>query len=92
MFKKDSVLVGILAGLCLPALVLVGHYLVQQQWVPQKSNSAYYLGAIALNLLALRFAYTSSLDRTARGLMASSFVICVLVFYLSKHALWNTMW
>jgi hypothetical protein len=31
------------------------------------------------------------LERLARGILASSFVICLLVFYFSKQALWNTM-
>jgi len=87
MFKKDSILVGILAGICLPGLVLLVNFLVHQQFAIQKSNDVYYFAAIALNLIAVRFAYTYHVERLARGIIASSFVICLLVFYLSKQAL-----
>ena len=87
MFKKDSILLGILAGLCLPGLVYLIHFLVQQQWALQRNTTAYYLVAIALNLIAVRFSYSYQLERLARGILASSFVICLLVFYLSKQAL-----
>ena len=92
MFKKDSILLGILAGICLPGLVLLVNFLVYQQWAIQKSYDVYYFAAIALNLIAVRFAYTYQLERLARGIIASSFVICLLVFYLSKQALWNIIW
>lgn len=87
MFKKDSILLGILAGICLPGLVLLVNFLVHQQLAIKKSNDVYYFAAIALNLIALRFAYTYQLERLARGIIASSFVICLLVFYFSKQAL-----
>ena len=87
MFKKDSILVGILAGICLPGLVLLVNFLVHQQLAIEKSNDVYYFAAIALNLIAVRFAYTYHVERLARGIIASSFVICLLVFYLSKQAL-----
>ena len=87
MFKKDSILLGILAGICLPGLVLLVNFLVHRQWAIQKSYDVYYFAAIALNLIAVRFAYTYQLERLARGIIASSFVIFVLVFYLSKQAL-----
>lgn len=92
MFKKDSILLGILAGICLPGLVLLVNFLVHKQWAIEKSNDAYYFVAIALNLIAVRFAYTYQLERLVRGILASSFVICLLVFYLSKQALWNIIW
>ena len=87
MFKKDSILLGILAGICLPGLVLLVNFLVHQHWAIQKSYDVYYFIAVALNLIAVRFAYTYQLERLARGIIASSFVICLLVFYLSKQAL-----
>ena len=87
MFKKDSILLGILAGICLPGLVYLIHFLVHQQWAIQKSNAVYYFIAIALNLIAVRFSYSYQLERLARGILASSFVICLLVFYLSKQAI-----
>ena len=87
MFKKDSILLGIFAGICLPGLVLLVNFLVYKQLAIQKSNDVYYFAAIALNLIAVRFAYTYQLERLARGIIASSFVICLLVFYLSKQAL-----
>ncbi len=92
MFKKDSILLGILAGICLPGLVLLVNFLVHQQLAIQKSNDVYYFAAIALNLIAVRFAYTYHVERLARGIIASSFVIFVLVFYLSKQTLWSIIW
>lgn len=91
MFKKDSILLGILAGICFPGVLLLVNFLVHQRWAIQKSNDVYYFAAIALNLIAVRFAYSYQLERLARGILASSFVICLLVFYFSKQALWNTM-
>lgn len=85
MFKKDSILLGILAGICLPGLVLLINFLVHQQLAIQKSNDVYYFVAIAFNLIAVRFAYTYHVERLARGIIVSSFVICLLVFYFSKQ-------
>lgn len=92
MFKKDSILLGVLAGICLPGLVYLIHFLVQHQWALQRNTTAYYLVAIALNLIAVRFSYSYQLERLARGILVSSFVICLLVFYLSKQAIWSIMW
>jgi hypothetical protein len=87
MFKKDSILLGILAGISLPGLMYLIHFLVQQQWAIQRNTTAYYLVAIALNLIAVRFSHSYQLERLAKGILASSFVICLLIFYLSKQAI-----
>jgi len=92
MFKKDSILLGILAGICLPGFVYLIHFLLQQQWALQRNTTAYYLVAIALNLIAVRFSYSYQFERLARGILVSSFVICLLIFYLSKQAIWSIMW
>ncbi|MFM6954908.1 MAG: hypothetical protein ACKOWL_07970 [Sphingobacteriaceae bacterium] len=87
MFNKDSSLLGALYGVFLPALVAAGQFLLYHSFSLQRNNVVYYFAAIALNLVVIRFAYTYKLERMARGLMASSFVVSLLIFYLSKQAI-----
>lgn len=84
MFKKDSMVLGVAYGALLPALVFAYRYFMQQHVGVRQENMMLYFSAIALNLIGLRFAYRYPAERLAKGLMASSFIIFILVFYLSK--------
>lgn len=76
---------GMVYGAVLPALIFAFVVFKQQHVGLGKEHLALYFGAIAINLIGLRFAYRYSAERLAKGLMSSSFIIFLLVFYLAKY-------
>lgn len=85
MLKKNSLIVGIFAGLIFPALAWVVSWYLRNSIDIINRPALPYLVAIALNLIALRFLQKKELDQTGRGLMLATFVVMILVFIFKAH-------
>ncbi|WP_353140319.1 stationary phase survival protein SurE [Pseudopedobacter sp.] len=83
MFKNDSVWLGMLYGLGLPSLAfLIVDYLKNNVEFLKKADLL-YIGCVALNFVIFNQASKHYNERTARGILASTF-ICALIFAYYK--------
>jgi hypothetical protein len=83
MFKKDNIWLGVVAGLFLPAVAfgvvrIMKHYIA----LLAKDDLLYILCA-AVNLVIVRYSIRKEKERTAHGIVASTFV-CALIFIVYK--------
>lgn len=88
MFKKDSVWLGLVAGLVVPGIAF---------WVVEfiKNNVSFlvkddllYVGCVALNLLLLKYADKRDMDLAYKGVIAATFV-CAFIFFFYKYNLYG---
>ncbi len=76
---------GILAGLILPGIGCLAAYLLKNNVDVINRPALPYLIAVALNLIAMRICLKRELDQTAKGIMITSFVFFILVFFIVIH-------
>jgi len=79
MLSKNSVFVGLIAGLVLPAIAWLLFTIVYPGVVFLNKPALPYLVAIGLNLLLVKLCYKKGTDDTGRGIMLMSFVCIVLL-------------
>ena len=91
MFKKDAFLTGLIPGLVLPFVGFYLYYLLFFNYMGlhsfinhvvriNKAISVLSLGAI-LNLLMFFIFYQLQLDKSARGVIAATFIYAFVVVY-----------
>ena len=86
MQKGNHLLLGLVAGLILPA---VTWFVIADHWsaVPYLGKPGVpYLIAAALNLILLRVTYKKGADQTGNGIMMSTFLFVLAAFIFKiKH-------
>jgi hypothetical protein len=81
MFRKNSILAGLLVGLIAPVIAwLVFEYLLHNDAIIMDKPGVPYLIAIGLNLVMVRYAFKNDLDNTAKGLIVVTFAVMVAAF------------
>ncbi len=91
MFKKDAFLTGLIPGLILPFVGFYLYYLIFFRYMNfhsfvdhvtriNKAISVLSLGAV-LNLLMFFVFYQLQLDKSARGVIAATFIYAFVVVY-----------
>ncbi len=78
-------LAGILAGLIFPAVAWFTEYFLKTNTYIINRPAVPYFIAIGLNLVLLRVSYKYEADKTAKGLMLSTFAFMLLVFVFKIH-------
>jgi len=81
MFSKNSVALGLLAGLIAPAITwVVFEYILKNDALIMNKPGVHYLLAVGLNLLILRYAIKNDLGETAKGIMIVTFAVMIVAF------------
>lgn len=81
IFKKDSVWLGLGAGLFFPAIAFVLVEIIKKNVVFLQKDDLLYIGCVALNMLLLRYAYKKDMELTAKGIISATFVCAFIFFY-----------
>jgi hypothetical protein len=85
MLKKNNLLFGILIALIFPAIAwLIAGLLANNIYIINKPAMPYFV-AIALNLVLMRISFSKGADKTARGVILTTFVVMALIFILKIH-------
>lgn len=80
-------LTGIMAGLIFPAAAwLTEYFLKNNTYIINRPAIPYFI-AIGLNLIMLRFSYKYGTDKTARGIMLTTFACMLLIFVFKIHTI-----
>ncbi len=91
MFKKDSILFGIIIGSVLPAIIYLILYLLIQylgNGIPYLRNSTAQLVGVAVNILTLRYyLLTLQADKTGRGILIVTFIYAFVFVGLRDNTL-----
>jgi hypothetical protein len=82
MRYKNNIVTGILAGLILPALAWLLFGVIFKDVVFMNKPGIPYLVAVAINLVGVRYGFRNDMDKTATGLVVTSFIVVGLVFIL----------
>ena len=83
MFKKDKFIYGLIGGLLLPALAWSYEGCITDS--ANHKNIIFFI-SIGLNLLIIRLAYKKELTQTANGLMLTSFLAAMALFYFKLRS------
>jgi hypothetical protein len=83
MFKKDTVWLGLGAGLFFPALAFLIVEFIKENLTVLAKDDLFYIGCVALNLLLLKYADKKDMDLAYKGIIAATF-ICALIFFIYK--------
>lgn len=83
MFKKDSVWLGLGAGLFFPAVAFLIVEVIKKNLVFLAKDDLLYIGCVAINMLLLNYAYKRDMEQTGRGIISATFV-CALIFFYYK--------
>jgi len=86
MFKKDSVWLGLGAGLLVPALAFLIVELIKQNLSLLAKDDLLYIGCVALNLLLIKYFDKRDMDLAYRGVISATFV-CAIIFFFYKLSL-----
>ncbi|MEO5912419.1 MAG: stationary phase survival protein SurE [Pelobium sp.] len=81
MFKKDSVWLGLIAGLFFPAVAFLIVEVIKRNLVFSAKDDLLYIGCIAINMLLLKYAYKKDMDATGKGIISATFVCAFIFFY-----------
>ncbi|MFD0793487.1 hypothetical protein ACFQZX_07645 [Mucilaginibacter litoreus] len=86
MFRRNTILIGLLLG-CIPPLILwlIFALFLKDDAIIMNKPAIPYLIAILLNLLMLRYAARKHLDQTSRGIMISTFICMLLLVIFKMH-------
>ncbi|MFD1628374.1 stationary phase survival protein SurE [Pseudopedobacter beijingensis] len=87
MFKKDSLVLGVLYGLALPSLAfLVVDFIMSHVEVLKKADLL-YIGCVALNFFSFNKASKKYQEQTARGIILATFICSAIFAYykLNQH-------
>jgi hypothetical protein len=85
MLNKNSMPTGIVAGLIFPAVAWLTEYLLKNNIYIINRPALPYFIAIGLNLIMLRFSFKYGADKTARGIMLTTFACMLLIFVFKIH-------
>ena len=80
MFSRNSIAIGILAGLGAPALAFAAAYLLKDNLYLMNKPSLPYFAAIAVNIIVMRVLAKKEMPDTIRGMAICTFVFMVVVF------------
>ena len=86
MFKKDSVWLGLGAGLLVPGLAYLIVVLIKKNLTVLAKDDLLYIGCVALNLLLLKYFDKRDMDLAYRGVISATFV-CAIIFFFYKLSL-----
>ncbi|RKD17181.1 stationary phase survival protein SurE [Pelobium manganitolerans] len=81
MFKKDSVWLGLGAGLLFPGLAFVVVEIIKKNVVVLQKDDLLYIGCVAINMLLLKYAYKRDMELTGKGIISATFVCAFIFFY-----------
>jgi hypothetical protein len=83
IFKKDSVWLGLGAGLLFPAIAYLIVEVIKKNITFLGKDDLLYIGCVAINLGLLKYAYKKDKESTARGIISATF-ICAFIFFYYK--------
>ena len=83
MFKKDSVWLGLAAGLVFPGLAYLVVEVIKKNLTFLGKDDLLYIGCVAINMLLLKYAYKRDLEMTGKGIISATFV-CAFIFFFYK--------
>lgn len=83
IFKKDSVWLGLIAGLVFPGLAYLLAELIKKNLTFLGKNDLIYIGCVAINMLLLKYAYKKDMEITGKGIISATF-ICAFIFFFYK--------
>lgn len=81
MFKKDSVWLGLGAGLFFPAVAFFIVEVIKKNLVILQKDDLLYIGCVAINMLLLKLAYKRDMELTGKGIISATFVCAFIFFY-----------
>ncbi|MBU0696607.1 MAG: stationary phase survival protein SurE [Bacteroidetes bacterium] len=81
MFKKDSVWLGLVAGLFFPAVAFFVVEIIKRNVIFLQKDDLLYIGCVAINMLLLKYAYKKDMELTAKGIISATFVCAFIFFY-----------
>ncbi|WP_423149009.1 stationary phase survival protein SurE [Rubrolithibacter danxiaensis] len=85
MLKRDNVWYGLILGLIFPGIAFFIVEVLKKNIRVLQKDDLLYIGCIALNLLLLRFFVRGYKEKTAKGIVASTFVCAFIFFYYKMH-------
>jgi len=85
MLKKDNFGTGGFIGLVFPTLAFVLEELLRIDFRFQKKEHLLYIAAILINLLMLRYFYGRGLEKTSRGIILSTIISLLFVYFYKKN-------
>lgn len=83
MLKRDSLWIGLVAGLILPGIATGVIELLQKELRFFRRTDLLYIACIALNLLLVKYLFKKGNENSARGVVGATF-ICAIVFFYYK--------
>jgi len=83
MLNRNNVWLGTGLGLILPAIAFIFVELLKMNVRVLEKDDLLYIGCVALNLFIVRYYSGKYMDKTARGIIASTFV-CAFIFFYHK--------
>ena len=86
MFKKDSIWLGLGAGMLVPALAFLIVVLIKKNLTFLAKDDLLYIGCVALNLLLLKYFDKRDMDLAYSGVISATFV-CGIIFFFYKYSL-----
>lgn len=81
MFKKDSVWLGLGAGLLCPAIAFFVVEIIKKNVTVLQKDDLLYIGCVAINMLLLKYFYKRDMEQTAKGVISATFVCAFIFFY-----------
>jgi hypothetical protein len=81
IFKKDSVWLGLGAGLFFPAVAFFIVEIIKKNLVIFQKDDLLYIGCVALNMILLKYASKKDMEQTAKGIISATFVCAFIFFY-----------
>ncbi len=84
MQLKNSILMGLLIGLLLPAVAWVLFAKLYPTTVILNKPAIPYLIAIGLNLVIVKLCFKSHADQTGKGVMLATFVSMLIIVLILK--------
>jgi len=85
MFKKDSVMLGIIIGLLIPAILFSILFSANYYYFPKKiPESSIFIICLCVNLLPFRYYMVNlKFDYTGRGILVITFVYAIV--FLTRY-------
>ena len=84
MFKKDSVWIGLTAGLIIPGLGFLLVELIKRNVSFLVKDDLLYIGCVALNLLLLKYFDKKDMESAYKGVISATF-LCAFIFFIYKY-------
>lgn len=85
MFRKDNVWFGFALGLVLPGIAAFLVEILKKNLVLLQRNDLLYIGCVAINLLLVRYYFKIDMEKTSRGIIASTFICAFIFFFYKMH-------